>query len=101
MLHCTKGIGNGGSSSLDEQKSVADQKLFPLHNSLGLHFRLYFHLWGKAGQNAITNTHVKDSNLDTEGVSCADPVPLRELVEGLHYCEMQTQQTSVNGFCLV
>ena len=50
--------GCGGISSLEEQKSVADRKYFPLHNSLGLHFRLYiyFRLWGEEGQNTITNT---------------------------------------------
>ena len=35
---------------------------------------------------------MKDSSLDTVGDSRADPVPLRELVEGLHYSEMQTSK---------
>ena len=35
---------------------------------------------------------MKDSSLDTVGESGADPVPLRELVEGLHYSEMQTSE---------
>ena len=36
--------------------------------------------------------YVKDSSLDTVGDSCADPVPLCELVEGLHYSQMQTSE---------
>ena len=31
------------------------------------------------------------SSLETVGDSGADPVPLGELIEDLHYCEMQTQ----------
>ena len=42
--------------------------------------------------------HLKDRSLDTGGESGADPVPLRELVEGLHYCEVQTQQISGKRF---
>ena len=35
---------------------------------------------------------MKDSSLDTVGDSGADPVPLRELVKGLHHSEMQTSE---------
>ena len=35
---------------------------------------------------------MKDSSLNTVGDSSADPVPLGEMVEGLHYSEMQTSE---------
>ena len=44
---------------------------------------------------------MKDSSLDTVGESGAHPVPLHELVEGLHYCEVQTQRIAGNAFSLV
>ena len=44
---------------------------------------------------------MKDSSLDTVGESDAHPKPLRELVEGLHHHEVQTQQIAVVAFSLV
>ena len=35
---------------------------------------------------------MKESSLDTVGDFGADPVPLRELVEGLHYSELKTSE---------
>ena len=45
--------------------------------------------------------YVKDSSLETAGEFGADLVPLRGLVEGLHYCEVQTQPIVGNAFSLV
>ena len=35
---------------------------------------------------------MKNSSLDTVSESSADPVPLRESVEGLHYSKIQTSE---------
>ena len=46
---------------------------------------------------------MKDSSLDTVVESGADFVPLRKLVEGLHYSEIQTSelQETLFSWCLI
>ena len=56
---------------------------FPCTTSLVLHFDCIFAC--EAERSKCNQEYVKDSSLDTVGESSADPVPLRELVEGLDY----------------
>ena len=90
VLQCAKAIGYGGISSLEEQ-SQSDRKVV----SLALI------CWGcisdcifacRARRSKCNHEYVKNSSLETVGESSADPVPLRELVENLHFYEVQTQR---------
>ena len=89
----------GGISSIEEQ-SQSDREVV----SLALI------CWGcipdcifacGARESKYNHEYVKDSSLDTLDESGPDPVPLCELVEGLHNCEVQTQRIAGNTFSFV
>ena len=101
MLQCTKSKGYGGNSSLEEQRQ-SDQKVVSL----------VWIRWGCTSEcifacgargSKCNHEYVKDSSLDTVGESSADPVPLRNFVEGLHYSKMQTSelQEQISSWSLI
>ena len=85
-----------GLSSLEKQ-SQQDQKVVSF---ILIRWGCIFDCGASAIGSKCNQEYVKDSSLDTVDESGANPVPLRELVEGLHYCEVQTQRIAGNA-CLL
>ena len=90
MLHCAKALGCFGISSLEEQSQKQRLEVVSLALIRWCCIPGYVFACG-TGRSKCNHEYVKDISLDTMGESGADPVPQRELVAGLHCCEVQTQ----------
>ena len=83
VLRCAKALTCGGISSLEKQSQKQRLEVVSLVLICWCCISDCIFACG-ARKSKCNHEYVKDSSLDTVGDSGADPVPLRELVKGLH-----------------